>query len=491
MFVLSRLSSIIVQEETGATLWEGCFMKMCGTGALILAAGKGTRMKGRIPKVLQPVLGEPMLFYVVEAVRKAGIEHVAVVVGHGGDEVASYLKEHYKDVSVIWQKEQLGTGHAVQMARPWWSSLDSLLVLCGDTPLLEPHLIETFAEKVATESAACGLVSFTAEDPSGYGRVFSSANGVFVVEHKDATPEQRCCSEVNSGIYLFQSSCLEEALGSLTTANAQGEYYLPDVVGWCARKGLKALAFSWHSEEDLLGINDPLQLAQATEIMRRRILEGWMLEKGLKCMDMHSLWVGPRVSFDEDVFLEGNIRIFGESTLCRGCSVGTGCIISDSHVGEECRLNPYVVLEESVLEKRAVLGPFAYVRGGARVGEEAFVGKFVEIKKSSIGTRSKVPHLSYVGDASIGENTNIGAGCITCNYDGQNKHSTSIGANCFIGSDTMLVAPVRVGDNGVTAAGSVITADVPEGSLGVARARQRNIEGWHQRKALQKPKEES
>jgi bifunctional UDP-N-acetylglucosamine pyrophosphorylase/glucosamine-1-phosphate N-acetyltransferase len=466
-------------------------MEMCGVGALILAAGKGTRMKGRIPKVLQPLLGEPMLFYVLEAVRKAGIKHVGVVVGHGGDQVALYLREHYPDVAVIWQEEQLGTGHAVQVARPWWSSLDSLLVLCGDTPLVKPALFETFTEAMTQESVASGLVSFTARDPKGYGRVFCEDNALFVVEHKDATPEQRCCAEVDSGIYFFQSSCLDEALGSLTTANAQGEYYLPDVIGWCSQKGLGARAFSWDSEEDMLGINDPLQLAQAGEIMRRRILERCMLEQGLKCMDMNSLWIGPRVTFEEDVFLDGDIRILGESSLARGCTVGKGCVISHSHVGEECCLNPYVVLEESVLERRAMLGPFAYVRGGARIGEEAFVGKFVEIKKSSIGARSKVPHLSYVGDASVGENTNIGAGCITCNYDGKEKHATSIGGNCFIGSDTMLVAPVTVGDNAVTAAGSVITADIPEGALGVARARQRNIEGWHQRKALQKPKEES
>ncbi len=466
-------------------------MEMCGTGALILAAGKGTRMKGRIPKVLQPLLGEPMLSYVLEAVRKAGIEHVGVVVGHGGEQVASYLQEHYRHVAIIWQEEQLGTGHAVQVARPWWSSLDSLLVLCGDTPLVRPALFETFVGKMEEESVASGLVSFTAQDPAGYGRVFFEEESLFVVEHKDATPEQLRCDVVNSGIYFFRSSCLGEALGSLTTANAQGEYYLPDVIGWCSRRGLGARAFSWDSEEDMLGINDPLQLAQATEIMRMRILERWMLEQGLKCMDRSSLWIGPRVIFEEDVFLDGDVRIFGKSSLGRGASVGTGCVISNSHVGESCRLHPYVVLEESVLERKAMLGPFAYVRGGARIGEEAFVGKFVEIKKSSIGAKSKVPHLSYVGDAFVGENTNIGAGCITCNYDGKEKHSTSIGAHCFIGSDTMLVAPVTVGDNGVTAAGSVITADIPEGALGVARARQRNIEGWHQRKALQKPKEES
>jgi len=466
-------------------------MKMHGTGALILAAGKGTRMKGRIPKVLQPVLGEPILSYVVEAVKKAGIEHIAVVVGHEGDQVASYLREYHKDVAVVWQREQLGTGHAVQMARSWWSSLDSLMVLCGDTPLVESSLVEAFTKDVAAASAACGLVSFSAEDPTGYGRVFAEGKNLFVVEEKDATPEQRRSNEVNSGIYLFACSRLEEALKSLTTANAQGEYYLPDVVGWFSRKGLGARAFSWHAEEDMLGINDPLQLAQATECMRKRILRRWMLEKGLKCMDMNSVWIGPRVCFGEDVFLEGNVRIFGESVLAEGCSVGTGSVISDSRIGEDCRINPYVVLEESVLHRKAVAGPFAYIRGEACIGEEAFVGKFVEIKKSSVGARSKVPHLSYMGDACVGEETNIGAGCITCNYDGENKHPTSIGANCFIGSDTMLVAPVTIGDNAFTAAGSVITADVPEGALGVARARQKNIEGWHQRKVSKKPKEEN
>lgn len=465
-------------------------MKMHGMGALILAAGKGTRMKGSVPKVLQPVLGEPVLSYVVEAVKKAGIEHIAVVVGHGGHEVAAYLERHYKEVSVVWQKEQLGTGHAVQVARSWWCSLDSLLVLCGDTPLVEPSMIEAFVRDVSAVSAACGLVSFPASDPSGYGRVFSESEEVFVVEEKDATPEQRRCAEVNSGIYLFRSSCLHEALGSLTTANAQGEYYLPDVVGWCSRKGLGSRAFSWPVEADMLGINDPVQLAQAGEIMRDRLLRRWMLEKGLKCMDMRSVWIGPRVSFGEDVFLEGNVRIYGETLLGDRCSVGTGCVISNSRMEEECRLNPYVVLEESFLSRKASLGPFAYVRGGSRIGEGAFVGKFVEIKKSSLGPGSKVPHLSYMGDASIGRGTNVGAGCITCNYDGKNKHPTSIGSNCFIGSDTMLVAPVKIGDNAATAAGSVITSEVPEGALGVARARQKNIEGWHQRKALEKPKEE-
>lgn len=447
---------------------------------LVLAAGKGTRMKSELPKVLMPLLEEPLLSYPLRTLCGLGMDQVGVVVGHGGEQVVTYLNRSWPSARAIWQEEQKGTGHAVSVCRDWWRFFDHLLVLPGDVPLLSAQALASLAEVHLNQSAEATFLSIELNDPSGYGRVIRQGDSVRVVEHKDATEKERSICEVNSGVYLFRTEWLAEALDALSCDNVQGEYYLPDVLPLLGEKG-RVVSSLWTRAEDLSGVNDPIQLAELGRVLRDRLLAAWMAA-GVKCVDPSSVWIGPRVALAPDIYLEPHVQLWGATEVGEGSRIGSFSVLRDARVGRFVDLVGHVRIEDSTLRDGVKAGPFTYIRGDAELREEAFAGRFVEIKKSTIGPKAKVPHLSYIGDATVGEGTNIGAGTITCNYDGKDKHVTSIGRECFIGSDTMLVAPLTVGDRAMTGAGSVITHDVPEGALAVARAKQHVIEGWWERK---------
>lgn len=457
------------------------------TGALVLAAGKGTRMKSALPKVLLPVLDQPILYYVLRALEKlkdapgGQISSVAVVVGHKGEMVRDYLSGEWGSTVPIWQHEQLGTGHAVQIAKEWWAGLDHLLILPGDVPLLRSGTLAELVSDHKTSGADCSFISFHASNPFGYGRVVRAGDGMSIVEEKDASEEQKLLSEVNSGIYIFRISSLLPHIYRLDNENSQGEYYLPDIISMMIRSGMNVRATLAGDENEFRGINTPRQLADVVSLVRSEIVEGH-LASGVRMMDPSSVWIGPKVSIGEDVSVDPFVQIWGETSIKRGCRIGGFSILRDMDLEEDVQVVSHAVLSGSILQKSSKAGPFIVIRDGACLEEGAQGGKFVEIKKSVLGKGSKAPHLSYLGDAVIGEGTNIGAGTITCNYDGEKKNPTVIGNRCFVGSDTMFVAPVTLGDEASTGAGSVITQNVPEGALAVGRARQKNIEGWAQRK---------
>ncbi len=454
------------------------------TGVLVLAAGKGTRMKSDLPKVLIPALDQPILYYVLRCIERCGwnFTPTAVVLGHRGELVQRYLSDRWKTVAPIWQHQQLGTGHAVQIAREWWTGLDDLLVLPGDVPLLKPESLQALAERHISASADCSFITFHASDPFGYGRIVRhSPISVSIVEERDATPAQRALTEVNSGIYMFKVSSLLTHIDRLRNENAQGEYYLPDIIDLMNRDGMKVTTVTTQWEDEFRGINTPMQHAEAVSFLRRTMVRS-ALEKGVRMMDPETVWIGPEVTMSEDVTLDPFVQIWGTSSVGSGCRIGSFSILRDMVLESDVDVKSHCVLTGSTLRCGAKAGPFAVLRDGATLEENALAGKFVEIKKSVVGQGSKVPHLTYLGDTTVGTETNVGAGTVTCNYDGVRKNRTHIGDRCFIGSGTMMVAPVSVGDDGFVAAGSVVTSDVPEGALAVGRARQRNIDGWTEKR---------
>ncbi len=455
------------------------------TGALVLAAGKGTRMKSDLPKVLLPILDQPVLYYALRALEKLAVEgtvlDTAAVVGHKGELARDYLAAEWPGVIPIWQHEQLGTGHAVQIAREWWEGFDHLLVLPGDVPLLTGATLSRLVEDHKKEGADCSFISFEAANPHGYGRVVRSGGGVSIVEEKDATEEERLLSEVNSGVYIFRVTSLLTHIYRLSSENAQGEFYLPDIIKMMGRDGMAVRAVAGGREDEFRGINTPRQLSEVAALIKDGIVEE-MLAGGVRMADPSSVWIGPGVVIEQDVLIEPFVQIWGATSIGSGSRIGPFSILRDMTVGRSVDVASHAVLSGSVLGDGVRVGPFIVVRDGAEFEPRSFGGKFVEVKNSRIGRGSKAPHLSYLGDAVLGEDVNIGAGTITCNYDGVKKNKTVIGDRCFIGSDTMLVAPVTLGSGTTTAAGSVITQDVPDGALAVGRARQRNIAGWSDRK---------
>lgn len=449
---------------------------------LILAAGKGTRMHSDTPKVLHMMLEEPLLYYTLAAAAGTNITDTGVVVGFGGGQVEGWLSREYPGAEIIWQREQLGTGHAAGLARQWWRDYDNVMILPGDTPLITPDTLKKLAERHIENHSECSVLSFDIQNPAGYGRVIRYGSSVRVIEDKDATADEAKCREVNSGMYVFDTKALLSVIDNLSSDNSQREYYLPDALSLIAAKGGKADAIKAANCEEFLGVNDPKQLSEAADIMRARIIEELMIDRGVKCMDPRTTWVGPKTAVGCDVTIEPNVQIWGRSTIGTRSRIGSFTVLRDAELAEDVIIAGSCRIFDSSVGTGASIGPFAFIRQNAVIDEGARVGRFVEIKSSHVGKRSKVPHLSYIGDAEIGENTNIGAGTITCNYDGDKKNRTIIGDNCFLGSNTMLVAPVQLGDNSTTGAGSVITSDVPQGALGVGRAHQRNIENWKARK---------
>ncbi len=454
---------------------------MNNLSVLILAAGKGTRMRSTAPKVLQPILDRPIIDYVLSNVFEAGIspENTAVLVGSGGELVEEHLRNTFpKELNILWQKEQSGTGHAVKSASSWWSSYENLIVLNGDVPLIKPESLKEFINNFISSDNDCNVISFNAEDPRQYGRIIrnENKNSVSIVEYKDASDEQRKIHEVNAGCYAFKVKSLEKVIDLIKNDNAQKEYYLPDALYLMNEKGMKTGAFIF-SEEEMQGINNHAELARASKIIRKRILEKW-LDLGVRMPDPDSVYISPDAKLSSGVVIMPNVQIWGGSEIGENSYVGSGSILTNAKIGADVQIIAYAVIENSELKNNSKAGPFCYIRENSCLEEKAFAGKFVELKKSHIGKNSKVPHLSYMGDATLGHDVNIGAGSITCNYDGVNKNKTFIGDNCFVGSDTMFVAPVELSEGAATAAGSVITQNVPQDNLGIGRARQTNIKGW-------------
>lgn len=447
--------------------------------ALILAAGAGTRMKSSKPKVAHEILGKPLVRWVVDAAHSVGIDSVVSIVGHGRDQVEPLLS----DTTMVVQEEQLGTAHAVLVAREALAGKSgSLVVLTGDSPLVRPSTIEDLVRTREENNAAVVVLTMEASDPFGYGRIVRDDAGdvVEIVEQKDCTPEQAAITECNSGFYCFDIELLFSALEEVSTDNAQGEYYLTDVLGIARKRGQRVLAFKAEDPTECLGVNSRIQLAQATRILQQRINEAHMAA-GVTMMDPSTTWIGPDVSIEQDVELLPMTFLLGATSIATGSVIGPSTRLTDVVVGKNCVVEETVGIE-TTMEQGVTCGPRAYLRPGTYLCEHAKAGTHVEIKKSTIGPGSKVPHLSYIGDATLGSNVNIGAGSITCNYDGEKKWPTTIGDNCFVGSDVMMVAPVNLGENSLIGAGSVITKDVSAGALGLGRARQTEIEHWNERK---------
>jgi bifunctional UDP-N-acetylglucosamine pyrophosphorylase/glucosamine-1-phosphate N-acetyltransferase len=447
---------------------------------VILAAGKGKRMKSRLPKVLHRVCGRPMIWHVLSAVRALRPDRILVVLGHGGDEVRRAVGE---DAEVVFQEEQLGTAHALLQAEGRLRGFPGeILVLCGDTPLIRSTTLADLVARHRSRGAAATLATARLEDPTGYGRVLRGPAGEVrgIREEKDATGSERGIREVNAGIYCFSTGELFELLAGLTPDNQQGEFYLTDVVARMVERGLVVADYALEDPEEILGVNDRRQLALVEDIMRRRILERLMLE-GVTVVDPGATYVDAGVRVGHDTVLYPFTFLEGETEIGAECHIGPGARLVDSRVGDRVTVQYSVVLE-SVVEEASQVGPFAHLRPGTHVGRRVRVGNFVEVKKSRLGEGSKVPHLSYIGDATVGGGVNVGAGTITCNFDGRHKWPTVIGEGAFIGSNVSLVAPVEVGPGATVAAGSTITRDVPAGALGLARSRQTNVLGWKKKR---------
>ncbi len=447
---------------------------------LLLAAGLGTRMKSDTPKVLHRLCGRPMITWVSEAAASLEPELLLVVLGPGAEEVHQYLPPQ---AEVVIQERQLGTGDAVRSCAAALEGFEGdVLVMYGDTPLVTGGELAGVLDTHAESGTACTMMSVDLDDPSGYGRVRRDGRGhvTGIVEHRDADAEELQLREVNAGVYVFDSGPLWTALADVSSDNSQGEVYLTDVVGILAAHGEMVMAHKVEDQSVVLGVNSRLDLARAAAIMRRRILAEHMLG-GVTVTDPESTYVDAGVAIGRDTVLEPMTTLAGDTTVGEGCVIGPSTTLVDSTVDDGARLvSSHVTGAE--IGAGCNLGPFTYIRPGTRLQAAAKAGAFVEIKNSSVGEGSKVPHLSYIGDAEIGEQTNIGAGNITANYDGIDKHRTRIGDRVHTGADTVFVAPVEAGDDCMTGAGSVITGDIPAGDLGISRAEQRNIEGFARKK---------
>lgn len=446
---------------------------------VVLAAGEGTRMKSSKPKVLHEILGRPMISYAIEAARGLEPERIVAVLGHGSDEVRKKIDGR---VRIAIQEEQLGTAHAVSCAVPELDNFDGdVLVICGDTPLMTTSTLRELVEIKSRHAAAASLLIARLDDPTGYGRVVRDGARVFkIVEEKDASPEERAISEVNAGTYCFEKAALVSVLGEIGRENAQSEYYLTDAIGILTAKGKTVVAYSANSPEEVLGVNSRKQLAEAARIARMRVNEA-LMASGVTIEEPDLTFISPEAKVGRDTIIRPNCFIEGNTEIGEGCEIGPNVRVVDSSIGNGVVMEQ-AVIKGAIIEDGASLGPFCHIRPGTRVRRGAKVGGFVEVKKSDIGEGAKVPHLSYIGDARVGKDANLGAGTITCNFDGFEKHETVIEEGAFIGSDTMLVAPVRIGKGAFTGAGSTITEDVPADALGLERAEQKNFEGWAKRR---------
>ncbi len=443
---------------------------------VILAAGKGTRMKSRLPKVLHKAAGKAMVQHVLDAAKAAGARHQIVVTGFGGDQVREAIGSQAECVT---QVDQLGTGHAVLQAKDLLAGeKGTVMVLCGDTPLLTPSLLERLAREHEEAKAKATILTAIFEDATGYGRIIRAEDGtvVKIVEQKDATEEERKVKEANAGIYCFDIEALFEALGEVGNDNAQGEYYLPDVISILRSKGEKIWAVAADDVEDTLGINSRAQLAGAERILRRRKNEELMAE-GVTIMDPNTTYVDADVTVGRDTVLYPMTWLEAGTVIGEECEVGPSVRLQNVRMGSRVTCQ-FLYAHDCEVEDNVALGQFVHLRPNAHICEGVKIDNFIEVKNSTIGKGSKLPHLSYIGDCDMGENVNMGCGTITVNYDGKVKHRTKIGDNAFVGCNSNLVAPVSIGDGAYIAAGSTITKDVAPGTLAIARERQKTIAGW-------------
>ncbi|HHW00338.1 MAG TPA: bifunctional UDP-N-acetylglucosamine diphosphorylase/glucosamine-1-phosphate N-acetyltransferase GlmU [Clostridiaceae bacterium] len=454
------------------------------TIAVILAAGEGKRMKSRKSKVVHKIFGKSLIEWIYTSVKEAGIDESIVVVGHRADQVIECMGDRVKYAE---QKQQLGTGHAVMQAEEYFKDKDGyVLVLYGDTPLVTSKTLKDVIEFHENNGCSATVITAEVDDPTGYGRIIRDGNGnvIKIVEQKDASSEEAAIKEINSGMYCFTIEHFVKALRMLNNDNNQGEYYITDTIGILVEMGHKVGALKLSDPREILGINDRVQLFEASEIIKARIMERHM-RSGVTIIDPASTYIdeGVEIGIDTVIYpgtiLEGNTRI-GED-----CIIGPDSRLVNAVIGDGTEVNHSVILDSSVGNNTHV-GPFAYVRPGSSIGDKVKIGDFVEIKKAEIGDKTKISHLTYVGDAQVGRNVNIGCGVVTVNYDGKKKHKTIIGDNAFVGCNVNLVAPVVVENDTYIAAGSTITDDVPQNSLAIARERQTIKDGWVIRKGMQR-----
>ncbi|MGG0658040.1 bifunctional UDP-N-acetylglucosamine diphosphorylase/glucosamine-1-phosphate N-acetyltransferase GlmU [Rummeliibacillus pycnus] len=444
--------------------------------AVILAAGQGTRMKSKLYKVLHPVCGKPMVEHVVDHIRELNAERIVTVVGHGAEKVQEQLKDNSE---YVLQAEQLGTAHAVQQAEPLLGDLEgTTIVICGDTPLIRPETMKALYEYHETNQAKATILTAIAEDPTGYGRILRKDDGQVaqIVEQKDATPEQQKVTEINTGTYCFDNKALFAALKLVNNDNAQGEYYLPDVIEILQKQGEVVAAYVTENFSETLGINDRFALSQAEDIMRARINESHM-RNGVTIINPSNTYISVDAKIGRDTVIQPGVMVEGASVIGEDCLIGPNSHIQNSQIGHRTTVHSSVV-EDSQIGDDVAIGPFAHIRPASNVGNHAKVGNFVELKKTTLGEGSKASHLTYLGDATVGTNVNIGCGTITVNYDGKNKYQTVIEDHAFVGCNANLVAPVTVGKNSFVAAGSTVTEDVPENALAIGRSRQENKENY-------------
>jgi bifunctional UDP-N-acetylglucosamine pyrophosphorylase/glucosamine-1-phosphate N-acetyltransferase len=441
---------------------------------VILAAGKGTRMRSSLPKVLHKLADKPLLQHVIDTARTLEPHAVHVVYGHGGEVV----KQTINDETLLWaeQAEQLGTGHAVEQAIGNLKGDSTVLVLYGDVPLVSEATLQALLPH-AVEGIA--LLTMELDNPSGYGRIVRDDSGSVqrIVEQKDASEDELAITEVNTGILAIDGSRLHSWLKRLENANAQGEYYLTDIIAMAANDGLSVNALCTADQDEVAGVNDRVQLAHLERVYQQRQAEK-LMRAGVTLMDPSRFDLRGSVETGEDVTIDTNVILQGEVKLGHRVTIGSGCVLKNVIIGDGVEIAPLSVLENAVIGSDCAIGPFARIRPGTELASGARIGNFVEVKNSAIGAGSKVNHLSYIGDTTMGANVNIGAGTITCNYDGANKHRTVIGDNAFIGSDSQLVAPVCIGDGATIGAGATITKDVSDNELSLTRAPQKGIKGW-------------
>ena len=449
---------------------------------VILAAGQGTRMKSALPKVLHPVAGRPMIEQVVRTAGKLSPASVTVIVGHQAEAVQAFL-DGRKGMQFARQAPQLGTAHALQQAEPFLAGrAGTLVLLSGDVPLLKPATLGRLLEVHQSAKAAATVVTATVERPYGYGRIIRIAGRIArIVEERDASPAQRKVAEINSGIYAFDLAPLFDQLRGIAATNAQGEYYLTDLVALYRRRKLPVETVMVEDPNEIRGVNTRNELAELSAIMRQNKNEE-LMAAGVTIVDPANTYIDQDVEVGPDTVIHPGVVIQGHSKVGSACEIRGYVRITDSELADRVTIDNFCVLVGARVANGATVGPFAHLRPASDVGPEAKVGNFVELKKTTLGPGSKVNHLTYLGDATVGARVNVGAGTITCNYDGQKKHETVIEDGAFIGSDTQLIAPVRVGKGAYVGAGSSITEDVPAGALGIGRGRQTNVEGWVERR---------
>jgi bifunctional UDP-N-acetylglucosamine pyrophosphorylase/glucosamine-1-phosphate N-acetyltransferase len=449
---------------------------------IILAAGDGTRMKSSQAKVLHSVAGRSLLGHVLAAVAHLNPAQIRVVVGANRAGVEAHIAEIAPSASTVYQEKRGGTGHATQLALAGITPSGTVLVLAGDTPMLTGQSLAAFLDAHSAGKFAASVLTAEHPDPSGYGRIIRDVNDELlrIVEERDASEDEKFIFEINSGVYAFDGAKLAGAIGQITDSNSQGELYLTDAIGILKNAGESIAAIMLEDFTEILGVNDRVQLAESAALLRDRINDHWMRE-GVTIIDPTTTWIDATATLAKDVTLNPGSAILGLTTIASGAVIGPRTTLTNCVVKEGASVLESIATD-TVIGEASTVGPFTYLRSGTVLGDSTKAGAFVEMKNSTLGTGSKVPHLSYVGDATIGEGSNIGAATIFVNYDGVDKHHTTVGDHVRIGSDTMLVAPVSIGDGAYTAAGSVITEDVPAGAIGVGRAKQRNVLDWVLRK---------